>query len=288
MTTIVSSQTEMKSAMGIKIVELMTLLEQASQIPTLTPSTSGTLQGGSTSHGRSRLVLILPTSVRLPSGSQIEKTGFIEVDLAGIPIETLQIVQVQVHEELRERELSNYRQNEKLKKDTDQLQEQNESISVKLTQKEYEKRKLTQVIRYLCVELPKCNIQLETPLLQKVKIIATRAKELEDTIEKMDMEHKAHIVELEAKAPETPLVECEERAQALQAFLATIAKHLEDAQKLLDETTNAWTTMNNIEDLVNVHEAIQKTQREMDTIVAGMKDLPAIQHMIKMGETKKL
>ena len=43
--------------------------------------------------------------------------------------------------------------------------------------------------------------------------------------------------------------------------------------------------MNDIEDLVNVCEAIQKTQREMDTIDAMMKDLLAIQRMIKMGET---
>ena len=67
------------------------------------------------------------------------------------------------------------------------------------------------MIKDLCVELPQCNIQLETPLLQKVKIIAARAKDLEETIERMDAEHKARIVELEAKAPRTPPEECEER-----------------------------------------------------------------------------
>lgn len=128
----------------------------------------------------------------------------------------------------------------------------------------------------------------KTLLLQKVKIITTRDKDLEETIERMDVEHKALIAELEAKAPETLPKEGKERTQALWAFLATIAKHLEDAQKLLDETTNASEVMIDIEDLVNVHKAIHKTQQEMDTIVAVMKDFPPIQRMMKMGETKKL
>ena len=144
------------------------------------------------------------------------------------------------------------------------------------------------MIEDLCAELPQCNIQPETSLLQKVNIIVARAKDLEETIERMDMEHKSRITELEAKAPETSSEELKERTQALQAFSATIAKHLEDAQKLLDETTNAWATMNDIENMVNVHEAIQKTQQEMDTIVVAMKDFPPVQCMIKMGETKKL
>ena len=68
------------------------------------------------------MVHILPTSVRLPSRSLIEKTWFIEVGLVGIPIETLQMVQLQAQEELRERELSTYTQNDKLVKDNVKLQ----------------------------------------------------------------------------------------------------------------------------------------------------------------------
>ena len=121
-----------------------------------------------------------------------------------------------------------------------------------------------------------------------MKIITAKAKDLKETIENMDAEHKSCIAELEAKAPGTPSEEREEKAQAHRAFSATIAKQLEDAQKLLDETTNAWTVMNANEDLVNVHEAIHKTQQEMDTVATAMKDLPPIQRMMKMGETKKL
>ena len=42
MTMIVSPQTEMKSALDMKIMELKTLLERALQISTVTTSTSGT------------------------------------------------------------------------------------------------------------------------------------------------------------------------------------------------------------------------------------------------------
>ena len=108
MTMIVSSQTEMKSALDMKIMELKTLLERTTQIPTATTSTFGTPRGGSTVQGRTRCVRILPTSVRLPSRSPIEQTGFIEVDLEGIMTDTLRMVQVQVEEELRDKELVTY------------------------------------------------------------------------------------------------------------------------------------------------------------------------------------
>ena len=82
---LVSLQIALKSALDIHIAELKTLMERALQLLTPTPRTFETLQVGSTSQGWMRFVQILPTSVRLPSRSQVEKTGFIEVDLAGIP-----------------------------------------------------------------------------------------------------------------------------------------------------------------------------------------------------------
>lgn len=130
MTSIVSSQTVLKSAIDMQIADLKTLMERASQLPTPTPSTYRTLWGGSTVQGKTCFIQILPASVRLPSGSQVEQTGFIEVDLARFPIETLQMVQLQVHEELREWELSTYMQNEKIVKDNAKLQQKYQTISV--------------------------------------------------------------------------------------------------------------------------------------------------------------
>ena len=45
-------------------------------------------------------------SVRLPLVSPIEQTWFIKVNLVGILTDTLQLVQVQVQEELREKEIN--------------------------------------------------------------------------------------------------------------------------------------------------------------------------------------
>lgn len=64
---------------------------------------------------------------------------------------------------------------------------------------------MKQKIEDLCVELPQCNISPDAPLSQKVKTIIAKAKDLKETIERMDVEHNAHIVELEARAPGTPL-----------------------------------------------------------------------------------
>ena len=48
------------------------------------------------------------------------------------------------------------------------------------------------------MELPECNIEFSLPLTQKVRRIADRAKALEETVVKMEEDHKAQIVELEA------------------------------------------------------------------------------------------
>lgn len=72
---------------------------------------------------------------------------------------------MQVQEELKDHKLITYAQNEKLKKENDQLQLQNRTISAKLAQKEEKEHTLKTVVTELCVELPQCNIDLEAPLL---------------------------------------------------------------------------------------------------------------------------
>ena len=87
------------------------------------------------------------------------------------------------------------------------------------------------------MELPHYNIQPEAPLLQKVKIIVGRDKDLEEIVERMDAKYKAHIIELEARGSATPPEQRKERTKELKAFVATIALHLQDTQKLLNDTT---------------------------------------------------
>ena len=50
----------------------------------------------------------------------------------------------------------------------------------------------------------KCKIPSDATLPQKLKIIVARAKDLEETIKKMDIEHKACIAELKERTPGMP------------------------------------------------------------------------------------
>lgn len=149
MTTLVSLQTVLKSALDMQIVELKTLMERASQLTPQKLSLSSSPRGNPTSQERTRVIRIVPTGVRLPLGVEIEQAGFIKIDLEGIPLESFQLVQTQVQEEMRERELLTYAHNEKLRKENDQLQAQNKSISKKMAQKEEEEHRLMQAIEYL-------------------------------------------------------------------------------------------------------------------------------------------
>ena len=181
-----------------------------------------------------------------------------------------------------------YQQNEKLAKDNDQLRAKNKSIKIKLMKQEYEESQLKQSIEDLCTKLPQCNISSEAPLSQKVKIIVERAKDLEETIEKMNAKHKDRITELEARAPGMPPKEREARVAELQGYADTIETRLAETQKLLNEATEMWTTMEDIDGLIEVRETLQKNQKELDELTAIMKDLIPLQRMLKMGESKRL
>lgn len=171
MTMLVTSQTALKSTLDVQIVELRSIMERASQLPTQTLSTFGSLRGDSIVQGYTRIIQIQPTSVRLPPGIQVEQEGFTEVDLTGIPTETLQMVQIQVHEELREHELSTYAQNEKLMKDNTQLQQKYKTILAQLAQKEEEEEKIKKGVVDIYVDLPTYNIDPEVLILQIVSLI---------------------------------------------------------------------------------------------------------------------
>ena len=57
------------------------------------------------------------------------------------------------------------------------------------------------------------------PLAQKVRRVADRAKALEETVTKMEEDHKAQITELEARAPGTPQVDKEAREEAFRLMV---------------------------------------------------------------------
>lgn len=104
----------------------------------------------------------------------------------------------------------------------------------------------------------------------------------------MDVEHKARITELEVKTPGMPPVEKEARAQALKGYAGIVEARIEEVQKLINDASEAWKNMEDIDGLVQVWEKLQATPHEVDSLTGTMKDLQPIQRMLKMGETTKL
>lgn len=144
------------------------------------------------------------------------------------------------------------------------------------------------MINDLCAKFPHCNIPVDVVLQQKVRIIVSKSKDLEETIEKMDAEHKPRIAELKVKTRGTPPTEKEAWMQALKDYAGTAEVRIEKAQKLINDASKAWTNMEDIEGLVQVLEKLQATQHEVDALIGTMKDLQPIQRMLKMGEATKL
>ena len=140
----------------------------------------------------------------------------------------------------------------------------------------------------LCMELLACNIDLEAPLLQTIKLIVGQARKLEERVEKMEEEYKAHIMELEAKGPVMPSKQREARIEELKVTSATIVLCIDKIQKLLDEATSTWSTIEEISDLIIVCEEVHKTHQELEAVATTMKDLPTLERMKIMGENKRL
>lgn len=57
---------------------------------------------------------------------------------------------------------------------------------------------------------------------------------------------------------------------------------------MINDASKAWTTMEDIDDLIEVRAQLQQTQRKVDALSGTMKDLFPIERMLKMGETTKL
>ena len=104
----------------------------------------------------------------------------------------------------------------------------------------------------------------------------------------MDAEYKACIIEIKEKTLGTPAKEKEAWTQQQKGYADMVEVRIEEAQKLIDDATQAWTNMEDIEGLIKVWEQLQKTQCEVDAFIGTMKDLLPIERMLKMGERTKL
>ena len=95
----------MRSVFEAQFVELRNMVEKAAQSSLTTPSRSesGVSRLETLKAGKNRIVKIEPTMISLPMGVKVADVGPIEIDLARIPLKTLNLVQREVTAELQER-----------------------------------------------------------------------------------------------------------------------------------------------------------------------------------------
>ena len=122
---------------------------------------------------------------------QIQVRHPVEVNLAQFPIDQLQMIQQQIAAELRDRELVTHKQNTQLIQQNAELTAGFQTKAEDLRQYEEREQDLSQVLQNIALELSQCNIEFACPLTQKVRRIADRAKALEETMVKMEEDHKA-------------------------------------------------------------------------------------------------
>ena len=149
-----------------------------------------------------------------------------------------------------------YKQNKKLLKDHEELRRSTKETKNQLVQEIYNANQLEKTINDLCAEFSHCNIPVDVALPQKVKIIVSRAKDLEEKIEKMGAEHKARIIELEVRTLGVPPAKREARTQELKGYADMVEVHIEEAQKLINDASETWTNMEDIDGLVKVWEQL--------------------------------
>ena len=126
------------------------------------------------------------------------------------------------------------------------------------------------------------------PLTQKVRRITDRAKALEETVTKMEEDHKAQIAELEARAPGTPQAEKEARAEAFRLTVTQMTSRIDDTQSLLDEATKTWSELEEPPKKLELQQSIQNIEKAIAAMKEEVKSLGALARMKKTTEMNRL
>ena len=176
-----------------------------------------------------------------------------------------------------------------------QLRQQNAELTARFQTKAeelrtYEKREqdLSQVLQSIALELPQCNIEFALPLTQKVRRVADRAKALEETVTKMEEDHKAQITELEARAPGTPQADKEARTEAFRLTSTQMKCLIDDVESLLADAMKTWSNLDELpaklelqQSILNIENAIVAMKEEVKSLgaLAKMKNTTEMNHL---------
>ena len=105
----------------------------------------------------------------------------------------------------------------------------------------------------------------------------------------MKVEHEAQIVELQLRLiPESPPEVREQRLRDIQALAMKILDLVSSASKILDESVEAWTNLQENPEVEKLQETIKQQQTELDAVKAEIKTLPPMQNMLKVKHSNEL
>ena len=88
--------------------------------------------------------------------------------------------------------------------------------------------------------------------------------------------------------PESPPEIREQRRADIQASAAKISDTASSAAKLLEDSVEAWTTLQEHPEIGQLQEIIRQRQIELDTVKAEIKTLPPMEKMLKVKRSNEL
>ena len=134
---------------------------------------------------------------------------------------------------------------------------------------------MVRVLDEACRSLPDFDVQLEEEPEQRLARLKDYAQPSHSEIEKLKAEHDSQIAELQLRIkPEIPPKVREQRRADIQASTAKISEIVSSAAKLLEDTIEAWTTLQEHPEIGQLQETIKQRQAELDTVKAEIKTLP--------------
>ena len=88
--------------------------------------------------------------------------------------------------------------------------------------------------------------------------------------------------------PETPPEVKEQRRVDIQASAARIFDIVGSAAKMLEDSVEAWTTLQEHPEVRQLQETIRQRQTELDTVKVEIKNPPPMEKMLKLKRSNEL
>ena len=140
-----------------------------------------------------------------------------------------------------------------------------------------------------CHSLPDFDVQRVEEPEQRLVRLKDYAQQYRSEIEKLKAEHEAQIAKLQlCVTPKSPREVREKRRADIQASAAKISDTASSIAKLLEDSVEAWTTLQEHPEIGQLQQTIKQRQAELDAVKAEIKTLPPMEKMLKVKRSKEL